>query len=346
MLIAGFGVLLGVVLLGELFVVVFQFSTPPDAFYIGSVTAAPLILFLVYGGYWLRESELPPERHDRIGRWFVGGIVWSVLLIFTINATLRPVTAKMAVGTLRWSGAIGGSLGFVLGVFQARAIQRALETERLQLSKRQVERERDRLDDFASTVSHDLQNPLHVAMGRLELARLESDTDHLEDVAWALEQMEALIENLLLLAREETVVEQPESVALDETVRVCWNAIDPGQATLVVETTTRIRADRRRLRQLIENLFRNTLEGARPGVTVSVGDLPRGFYVAADRPTVPSDERGAVFDDVYSAAEHGTGFALAVAGTIADAHGWDIAVSEGADGGTRFEVTGVETADR
>jgi len=41
-------------------------------------------------------------------------------------------------------------------------------------------------------------------------------------------------------------------------------------------------------------------------------------------------------------AEGGTGFGLAIVREIVDAHGWEIAVTETADGGARFEITGVE----
>jgi signal transduction histidine kinase len=48
-----------------------------------------------------------------------------------------------------------------------------------------------------------------------------------------------------------------------------------------------------------------------------------------------------VFDEGYSTATDGTGFGLHIVGDVADAHGWDVAVVEGTDGGARFEVTGV-----
>jgi signal transduction histidine kinase len=46
----------------------------------------------------------------------------------------------------------------------------------------------------------------------------------------------------------------------------------------------------------------------------------------------------------YSTAPNGTGIGLAICKQIADAHGWFIEVSEGSDGGARFELSGVEGA--
>jgi signal transduction histidine kinase len=49
-----------------------------------------------------------------------------------------------------------------------------------------------------------------------------------------------------------------------------------------------------------------------------------------------------VFEAGHTTSETGTGFGLRIVERIATAHGWTIAVTEGADGGARFEVTGVE----
>jgi signal transduction histidine kinase len=76
-------------------------------------------------------------------------------------------------------------------------------------------------------------------------------------------------------------------------------------------------------------------------VTVTVGDLPDGFYVADDGPGIPATERGSVFEAGYSTDSGGTGFGLSIVATIAEAHGWTVEVTESEAGGARFEVTGV-----
>lgn len=46
--------------------------------------------------------------------------------------------------------------------------------------QQQLERKNERLEEFAGHVSHDIKSPLNVAIGRLELAREECDSDDLE----------------------------------------------------------------------------------------------------------------------------------------------------------------------
>ncbi|WP_435062101.1 PAS domain S-box protein [Halobaculum sp. EA56] len=211
--------------------------------------------------------------------------------------------------------------------------------------ERRLEREVERLDEFASVVSHDLRNPLNVADGRLRLVREEHDSAHLDDIERALDRMEALIDDLLAFAREGEEVHDPEPVDLRATVEASWGNVDTAEATLTVDTDRTVRADEGRLRQLFENLVRNAVEHAGGDVAVDVGDLPGGFYVEDDGDGIDPEVREEVFDTGVTTAEEGTGFGLSIARQIADAHGWSIRATEGASGGARFEVTGVTVVE-
>lgn len=208
--------------------------------------------------------------------------------------------------------------------------------------ERALRKERDRLDEFASIVSHDLRNPLNVAEGRLELVEEECESEHLEPVVRAHGRMTALIEELLTLAREGEAVTERESVVLTTLVEDCWANVETAGATLVVDTDLTVRADESRLKQVFENLVRNAVEHGGPDVTVTVGTRADGFYVEDDGPGVPESDRDHVFETGYSTSQEGTGFGLSIVEQVADAHGWEVCVTEGADGGARFEVTGVE----
>jgi nitrogen fixation/metabolism regulation signal transduction histidine kinase len=81
--------------------------------------------------------------------------------------------------------------------------------------------------------------------------------------------------------------------------------------------------------------------GSSDPLTVRVGVVDRGFYVEDTGPGIPADERDAVFDRGYSTND-GTGLGLTIVQAIAEAHGWSAAVVDGADGGARFEFSGVD----
>ena len=207
--------------------------------------------------------------------------------------------------------------------------------------RREIERQKERLEEFTSVVSHDLRNPLNVADGRVELAREACGSEHLDAASDALDRMGELIDDLLGLARSGDRIDEAVPVDLGTAVEDSRRNVD-GDLTVVAATDRRIRADPSRLGQVFENLFRNAVEHAGSDVTVTVGDLAAGFYVEDDGPGVPEDDREAVFDAGYSTTHDGTGFGLSIVRQVANAHGWTVRATGGTDGGARFEITGVE----
>ncbi|WP_246989527.1 PAS domain S-box protein [Halorientalis marina] len=201
------------------------------------------------------------------------------------------------------------------------------------------------LDEFASVVSHDLRNPLGVAEGHVELAQETCDSEHLSKVADAHDRMEVLIEDLLTLAREGNSIGEVESIDLVPFVRECWQTVDTAEARLVLETSHHIKADRTRLKQLFENFIRNAIEHGGSDVTITIGEVEDGFFIEDDGTGIAPENRTDVFDIGYSTTHNGTGFGLSIVEQIAEAHGWNITVTEGAEGGARFEITGVELTE-
>ncbi|MDS0299490.1 ATP-binding protein [Halogeometricum sp. S1BR25-6] len=125
--------------------------------------------------------------------------------------------------------------------------------------REELERQNERLDEFVSVVSHDLRNPLAIAEGYVDLARGERDSAHLDRAADAVERMNVLVEDLLTLARDGRSVDEVERVSLASVVDEAWQNVD-GDATLVNEAEGTVEADARRLQQMFENLFRNSVE--------------------------------------------------------------------------------------
>jgi signal transduction histidine kinase len=221
--------------------------------------------------------------------------------------------------------------------------------------ERTLERQNERLDQFASIVSHDLRNPLNVAQGHLDLARsnCECDADALDRVEQSHERMSRMIDELLSLARHGNIVGDTVPVELREVAEAAWSNVDTGEATLFVEGDRDLVADRERFVELLENLFRNAVEHgstsphshareearehAGPAVSVTVGTWDDGIFVADDGPGIPEAEREQVFESGYTTARDGTGFGLTIVEQIAEAHGWSVEVVD--DEGARFEFS-------
>ncbi|UPV75596.1 ATP-binding protein [Halorussus limi] len=197
-----------------------------------------------------------------------------------------------------------------------------------------------RLDEFASVVSHDLRNPLNVARIYLEMARESGCEEDFEQVEDAHDRMEQLIQNLLTLARQGDALHDVTDHDLSAVTAEAWQSVEADAAVCRAEDDVTVEADRERLQQLLENLFRNAIEHGGQAVTVRVGALDGGdgFYVADDGPGVPENRRESVFEHGYSTDDGGTGLGLAIVRRIAEAHDWTVSVAESETGGARFEV--------
>lgn len=213
--------------------------------------------------------------------------------------------------------------------------------------ERELERTNERLETFASVVSHDLRNPLNVAQLRLEMARSECESPHLDDVAHAHDRMETLVNDLLVLARQGEAAAETEPVRLGPVAESAWKTVATADATLEVTADRQVDAHPSRLAQLFENLMHNAVEhGEEPTVTVALLGDGSGFYVADDGPGIDPAVGEDAFDSGYSTDESGTGLGLTIVREIASAHGWESTLTESAAGGARFEFTGVEFVDR
>jgi PAS domain S-box-containing protein len=228
------------------------------------------------------------------------------------------------------SGALTGRVVILRDVTARREREAELETQR------------ERLEEFAAVLSHDLRNPLMVANSRAELLADElpegtAATD-LSKLQLAHERMEAIIEDLLTLAREGDLVGDLATVDLASLAESAWESVDTRDATLSVEVDLTVECDPQRGQELLENLFRNAVVHAGDGVHVTVGDRPDGFFVADDGPGLPPEARERAFEKGYTTADDGTGFGLAIVRQIARAHGWTVRLADGA-GGACFEIT-------
>ena len=209
--------------------------------------------------------------------------------------------------------------------------------------RRELERQNERLEQFASMVSHDLRNPLNVAQGRVEYLRGEDDSEHLAATGRALDRMEGLIEDVLALARQGQPIAERDRVTLSVVAKEAWAVVESDTATLTVDSDWTFIADSTRLQQLFENLFRNAIEHGGADVEIRVGalDSGAGFYIADDGAGIPVQDRERVLESGYSTASDGTGLGLSIVSEIAAAHDWQIDVTGSDEGGARFEFSGV-----
>jgi len=226
----------------------------------------------------------------------------------------------------------------------AELVARLLEHE---LRREHTAAQIERLEQFASVLSHDIRNPLMVAMGRLQTARKQHDSDDLVAVQEALARIDEMISDVLSMARQGQRITETDEVWLTEVADGCWEMVASNSASLTVEGELVFHAAEDRLQHVFENLYRNAIEHAGETVSVRVGPLADGdgFYVEDDGPGLPVEDREAVFEAGYMTSEGGLGLGLAIVETVATAHGWTVEATQSASGGARFEFSDVIVVD-
>ncbi|OLZ41078.1 two-component sensor histidine kinase [Natrinema saccharevitans] len=136
-------------------------------------------------------------------------------------------------------------------------------TER-KLLERRTQEQADRMESFAKLLSHDLRNPLSVALAHTEMLELDDGVDLGDDgdenpLRASLERMEEIIDEALLLTTIDAV-EETELLALSRAVETAWTTVRTDGASVAVVDDVAIRADSSLLTHLFENLFRNAVE--------------------------------------------------------------------------------------
>jgi signal transduction histidine kinase len=236
-----------------------------------------------------------------------------------------------------------------------RAHEEALRAERADLAAKNAELER-----FTYTVSHDLRSPLVTIRGFAELAGSDLEKGHLERVRSDLDRilagsdkMQRLLQDLLELSRVGRVVNPSEDVPLaalaHEAVELLRGPLDAGGVAVeIARDLPVVRADRRRLLEVYQNLIENaakfTAGQPRPRVEVGVrrdGNEPV-FFVRDNGRGIEPRFLEKVFElfEKLDAGSSGTGVGLALVRRIVEAHGgraW--AESEGPERGASFCFT-------
>jgi len=203
---------------------------------------------------------------------------------------------------------------------------------------RELDRERERLEALRSTISHDLGNPLNLGAGRLDLARSDCESEHLDHVERAFEQIDDLVDEGLTFVQAGKPIDAPERLSLAEVARDCWEHVAEERASLSVADLS-ITADSERLRRILTELFENALVHNDGAIQVRIEPLADGggFAVVDTGDGIPEKHREYVFDRGYTTESDRDGNGLAIVEAVARAHGWEVRLGE-SDDGARVEI--------
>jgi len=214
-------------------------------------------------------------------------------------------------------------------------------------------------EDVVSIVSHDLRNPLGVALAAADLL-LDLPLDEqqrrrqAEIIARAGKRMKTLIEDLLDVARIEAgalvvrpslealvpLLEEARDVFADQA-RSRSLSIEVGQS----DGNPEARIDRDRIMQVLANLLDNAIRATPEGGRITLCAREEGehaFVSVADTGSgIAADRLGGLFDrftQLDGGSEGAAGLGLAIVRGVATAHGGEVSVASEVGQGTTFTV--------
>ena len=221
----------------------------------------------------------------------------------------------------------------------------------------ELEKKNAELERYTYTVSHDLKSPLITIKGFLGYLEQDAVAGNFERfradlarISQAADRMTLLLDDLLELSRVGRITNAPENVALNELAREAVQMLSGPIAARGVELAIEpdlpvVRADRVRLREVLQNLVENAVKfmGDQPPPQVVIGARRDGgqtvCFVRDNGIGIEPAYHQKVFGlfDKLDKDSEGTGIGLALVKRIIEVHGGRIWIeSEGSGRGATF----------
>jgi two-component system, OmpR family, sensor kinase len=250
-------------------------------------------------------------------------------------------------------GQLAEALDVMLASIEAAYLARADGEARARESQERMRR-------FVADASHELRTPLTSVRGLAEYGLQHGEEANREELLRLMDliareagRMGRLVDDLLLLAKFDAgrpLDRRPVDLAsiAAEAVQQA-RMVAPGRP-ITLETAEPVIADAdpERLRQIIDNLIGNAIQHTPPGspVTVTVANEPGSAWLTvADRgPGMTPEQASHVFERFYrtdsarTRASGGAGLGLAIAASLAAAHGGELTVDTQPGRGAAFHL--------
>jgi two-component system, NtrC family, sensor kinase len=267
----------------------------------------------------------------------------------------------------RTPGAFAPEVVSVLKTFatqSALAIQNARLFREIEIKSRELEVASQHKSEFLASMSHELRTPLNAIIGFSDVLLQgmfgetnEKQTDYLRDILGSGQHLLSLINDILDLSKIEAgrmeldVAAFDLPTAIDDALLLMRERASRRGITLerhVDERVGEIRADQRKVKQVLLNLLSNavkfTPEGGRIDVRASLANGTAEISVTDTGIGIAAEDHEAVFEEFrqVGAADkkaEGTGLGLALCRKFVELHGGRIWVKSQIGAGSTFTFT-------
>ncbi len=268
----------------------------------------------------------------------------------TVNGKKERIPISVSVVPL---GDGGEDAGGIVVTFSDLRPLRAMEQEVRRLDRLAA------LGRFASSVAHEIRNPLAAIGAGVEFLSGSIPADKHGDLAFVraeIGRLDRIVCDLLEPARTQPLVR--EKVPVGKLVQRACQAVEPqarakgvrfGLHTPAEEAVRAgsIEVDADRMLQVLVNVIRNAIEASPGGDSIAIGwrhdrrdkESLTSLWIEDRGPGIPAEHLAHIFEPFYSTKPTGTGLGLYVSRGVVELHGGSMQIESAATGGTRVTVT-------
>ena len=268
-------------------------------------------------------DPFPNDWQRKVALWLAGCVILAVPAVWWFARSITAPIQRFAQAAERLGRDPHAPPLALKGPAEIGMAARAINEMQTRI-KRYV----DDRTAMVGAISHDLRTPL----ARIRF-KLEAKTPDRAAILSDVEKMEAMIASVLAFIRDAAAVDRREDLDLLSVVEVVVDdaALTGGDVQLVDSVPLTVTGDAVALQRLLSNLVDNALKyGGAARVRIREQDRQAIVEIEDDGPGLSSAELARVFEPFYRADasrnldEGGVGLGLAVARSLARAHGGDV----------------------
>lgn len=271
--------------------------------------------------------------------WVTLGLITKYLIVgltLSIPKVIHPITILALISILTFIF-LNRSLSYVKSI--EKAYEQLAQNEKLAF-----------MGQVATSIAHEIRNPLTSIKGFLQLQELQShgDSKHSSIMMDEIERINLIVNDLLILGKPSGLSLKRKSIEeiIKYVVRLTNNQALANDIIYNVELNTQnpyIECDENRIKQVLINIFRNAIDAMPNGGNLEI--IADNYsddeicIVCRDEGTgIPEEYIHRLQEPFFSTKEDGTGLGLMVSYRIIEEHKGRIEVESSADEGTTFKI--------
>ena len=211
------------------------------------------------------------------------------------------------------------------------------------------------LGKLATTVAHEVRNPLGGIRGAAQLLQLEDESnseiqEYIQVIIKEVDRLNRVVEQLLVSGNPRTAGVRPSDIGdlIDNSLSICQSELVRDNICVekyFADDCPPVSMNGDGMTQVLLNLFRNAIESMEDGGILTVRTVYNAtnqavqIYIKDTGRGIPPDVASRLFDPFYTTKQKGTGLGLAISQQIVEEHGGTIEVDVTEPQGATFIIT-------